>query len=214
MTAPAHVAATRAVYDAVAMDYDRALPDLRSEAPLDRAVIEVFAAAVRGRGPVGDLGCGTGRLTAHLASLGVDVFGLDLSPGMIAVAREQHPGQCLALGSLRELPVAAGSLVGAVAWYSIIHTPRSELPIVIGELARVLAPGGELLLAFQTGDGPHRVESPYGHDVVLDVHWHPPEVVGDLVEAAGLVVTARIVQAARNSERSPQAMLTARRPDD
>jgi 2-polyprenyl-3-methyl-5-hydroxy-6-metoxy-1,4-benzoquinol methylase len=49
-----------------------------------------------------DVGCGTGRITAHLRQLGVDVFGIDLSPGMIEVARRDHPGLRFDLGSMTE----------------------------------------------------------------------------------------------------------------
>jgi SAM-dependent methyltransferase len=45
----------------------------------------------RGGGSVADVGCGPGRITAHLRQLGVDAFGIDLSPGMIEVAR--RPGR-------------------------------------------------------------------------------------------------------------------------
>ena len=52
--------------------------------PLERAIIQAFAELVGGEGPVADLGCGPGRTTARLASLGLDVFGLDLSESMLA----------------------------------------------------------------------------------------------------------------------------------
>ncbi len=68
------------------------------------AFAEEVAAA--GLGPVGDLGCGTGRVTAHLRGLGADVFGVDLSPGMIAVAREAYPGLRFDVGSMAALDLA------------------------------------------------------------------------------------------------------------
>lgn len=45
-------------------------------------------------GPVADVGCGTGRITGYLHHLGLDVVGIDLSPGMLAVARQVLPGLC------------------------------------------------------------------------------------------------------------------------
>ncbi|MFZ0120625.1 MAG: class I SAM-dependent methyltransferase [Pseudonocardiaceae bacterium] len=44
-----------------------------------------------GTGPVADLGCGPGRLTAHLHSLGLSLLGVDLSPSMVALARRTYP---------------------------------------------------------------------------------------------------------------------------
>jgi len=62
--------------------------------PRDRAVLSTFAERVsRDRlGPFADVGCGPGRITGHLHHLGLDVFGVDLSPGMLAVARQALPG--------------------------------------------------------------------------------------------------------------------------
>ncbi len=59
---------------------------------LDRAAPAGFAELVGGGGAVVDLGCGPGRVTAHLAALGLSVFGLDLSESMLATARRENPG--------------------------------------------------------------------------------------------------------------------------
>lgn len=124
MTEPADVSATRTAYDMVAESYAELLRDLLAESPWDRAMLATFAELV-GPGPVGDLGCGSGRLTGHLASLGLDVFGVDLSPGMVEVARRMHPTLRFEVGSLAALDLADASLAGALAWYSLIHTHRT-----------------------------------------------------------------------------------------
>lgn len=92
MTTP-HSHATRASYDTVAADYEKLLRDELANSPFERAMLGVFAERVLGAGGgrVADLGCGPGRITGHLASLGLDVCGIDLSPEMIAVARWAHP---------------------------------------------------------------------------------------------------------------------------
>ena len=74
-------------------------------------------------GPVADVGCGTGRLTAYLDGLGIDVVGIDLSPGMIAVARRAYPALRFEVGSMTALDLPDGGVAGVLAWYSIIHTP-------------------------------------------------------------------------------------------
>ncbi|GIJ66647.1 class I SAM-dependent DNA methyltransferase [Virgisporangium ochraceum] len=88
------VADTRASYDTVAGTYaDMFRDELRGQ-PVIRHLLAMFAELVRdaGGGPVVDVGCGTGRVTAHLRGLGADAFGVDLSPGMVAMARRDHPG--------------------------------------------------------------------------------------------------------------------------
>ncbi|NUO99798.1 MAG: SAM-dependent methyltransferase, partial [Nonomuraea sp.] len=101
---------------------------------------------------------------------------------------------------------------GAVAWYSTVHTPQEDLPVLFAEFRRVLEPGGRLLLAFKAGDGKVRLEHAYGHAVSLDIHRFQPGRVAALLAAAGLGEVARLVREADESERTPQAFLLARRP--
>ncbi|WP_410639022.1 class I SAM-dependent DNA methyltransferase [Amycolatopsis sp. lyj-346] len=213
MTEPSFVGQTRIAYDTVADSYAEQLRDLLDESPWDRAVLGTFAELVGDRGPVGDLGCGPGRLTGYLASLGLDVFGVDLSPGMVDAARRAHPGLRFEIGSLAALDLADGALAGALAWYSLIHTPPEELAPVVAELARVLAPGGRLLTGFQVGDERRHIAHGYGHDVSLDAYRLQPDFVAGLCAAAGLVVEARLVREPQGPyEKTPQAYLLARKP--
>lgn len=212
MTEPAHLTTTRRTYDTVAESYARLLPDLRAESLLDRAVLDTFAERVGGAGPVLEVGCGTGRITAYLSGRGVDVSGVDLSPGMVAMARRDHPHLRFAVGSMTALDLPDGALAGVLAWYSLIHTPPELLPVVVTELARVLAPGGELLAGFHAGEDTHRpVRSAYGHEVSCDAWLLDPARLAAVVGGAGLEVHTRLVRAPEGRERSPQAALIARR---
>jgi len=203
--------ATRATYDTVAEDYARLVTGLDAEGPLDRAMLADFADRVDG--PVADVGCGAGRMTAYLDGLGLDVVGIDLSPGMVAVARRSYPSLRFEVGSLAALDLPDSGLAGVLAWYSIIHTSPDELPAVVAELVRVLAPGGHLLLGFQAGADEHRAMThAYGHTVACDAWLHSPDTVVGLLEAAGLVVDARLVREPVGGERRPQASLLATRP--
>ncbi len=74
--------------------------------------------------PVADVGCGTGRLSDHLSARGLDVFGVDLSPGMIEVARRTNPHLRFEVGGMEDLRIQDGVLGGLLAWYSLIHTPH------------------------------------------------------------------------------------------
>ncbi|GAB3388472.1 class I SAM-dependent DNA methyltransferase [Amycolatopsis echigonensis] len=212
MTEPVYVTETRTAYDTVAENYAELLKDFLQDATWDRAVLTAFAELV-GEGPVGDLGCGPGRLTGYLKTLGLDVFGVDLSPAMIEVARRTHPHLRFEVGSLAALDLEDGSLAGALAWYSLIHTPPEELPVVAKELVRVLRPGGWLLTAFQVGDNEHRrIENAYGHDIAADAYRLDPDFVAQLLTDAGFVVDARLVREPGPSfEATRQAYLTARK---
>jgi SAM-dependent methyltransferase len=180
----------------MAVDYADWIGDELAAKPLDRAVLAGFAELVQaaGVGPVADVGCGPGRVTAHLHGLGLSVFGVDLSPQMVAVARQAHPGLRFDVGSMLALRLPDGALGGIVAWYSTIHVPQERLPEVFAEFHRVLAPGGHLLLAFQVGDEvSHRTEA-VGHAISLDFHRRQPSHVGELLNQAGLMVRARLLR--------------------
>jgi SAM-dependent methyltransferase len=206
------VLATRAAYDTVAADYADLLATGLDAKPLDRAMLAAFAELVLADGgaPVADLGCGPGRVTAHLHTLGVDAFGIDLSPAMVAEARRRHPALRFEEGSLAALDLADGAVGGIVAWYSIIHTPPAHLPAVLAEFRRVLAPGGHVLLAFQAGDERVHLEEAYGHAVSLDAYRLLPESVVVLLRTAGLVTGARLLREPQAPEKVPQAYLLAR----
>ncbi|AGS71532.1 Methyltransferase type 11 [Streptomyces collinus Tu 365] len=92
------------------------------------------------------------------------MFGVDLSPEIIAVARRTHPGLRFGVGSMTALGLESGTLGGIVAWYSTVHTPPESLPTVFAECRRVLAAGGHLLLAFKAGERHRHLERAYGHE--------------------------------------------------
>lgn len=215
MTEPSYLRTTRTAYDTVAADYAEILAGELAEKPLQRAVLAAFAEHVQadGGGSVADLGCGPGRVTAHLRSLGLDAFGIDLSPAMVAQARRRHPGLQFEEGSITALDLKDGSVAGVLAWYSVIHTPPEQLPLVFAEFHRVLAPGGHLLLAFQVGENQHvhRNEA-YGHAVSLDNYRLSPDHVAELLGAAGFFVHGRLFREPDGRfESTRQAYLMARR---
>jgi ubiquinone/menaquinone biosynthesis C-methylase UbiE len=217
---PDFVRTTRASYDAVATDYAKRFNAELTAKPLDRAVLTGFAELVQaaGGGPVADVGCGTGRVTGHLHSLGLSVFGVDLSPGMIAQARLRHPDLRFEEGSMLALDLPDGTLGGILAWYSIIHIPQERLPEAFAEFHRVLAPGGHVLLAFQVGDEPLHVAEAFGRAVSLNFYRRQPDRVAELLSRAGLDVRARLRREPDDegdfAERTPQGFLLARKPAD
>lgn len=214
MTEPDFLTRTRSSYDDLADFYVDWIRGELAAKPLDRAMLAAFAELVVG--PVADIGCGPGRVTAHLCELGLSAFGIDLSPRMIAIARRTYPGLRFDVGSMTALDIADGALGGIVAWYSIIHVPPKQLPTVFADFHRVLAPGGQLLLAFQLGDEiDHRTEAA-GRAISLDFHRRQLDDVAGTLRAAGLVERARLSrqpdQEGDFPERTPQGYLLAGKP--
>lgn len=208
------LAATRSSYDAMADDYEAAIADHLADRPLERALLTAFAElAGAAPGPVADLGSGPGHVTARLAGLGLGVFGVDISPRMVALAREAHPGLRFHVGSLTALDLPAESLGGIVALYSVIHVPDEHLPATFAGFRRVLAPGGVVLLGFQTGEGGLRLTERFGHVISLDYHWRTPEKVTDVLREAGLSPYAQVTREPTDDETRRRAFVLARREE-
>ncbi|MEU2181449.1 class I SAM-dependent methyltransferase [Streptomyces thermolilacinus] len=193
---------TRAAYDAAAHTYAELFRDALRDRPLDRAVLSAFAelAGAAGDGRVADLGCGPGDITAHLHELGLAVFGVDASPVMIELARRAYPALRFEVGSMAALDIDDGALGGVLSRWSVIHTPPSELPPVLAEFHRVLAPGGHLLIGFSASDGPSHPSQVFDHAVAPAYRWWPDHFAALLGEA-GLEEVARLVREPRPTDR-------------
>lgn len=141
-----------------------------------------------GDAPVVEVGCGAGRVAAVLAAAGADVTGFDVSPAMVEVARGRHPGLRFERGDLRNLmrPPAAPAWGAVVAWDCLDHFAPSELPEILGGLARVLAPGGLLAAAVPIGTAVGRTLELAGGQVELPVVQHDRADVLAAIAAAGL----------------------------
>ncbi|GGO26802.1 methyltransferase [Microbispora rosea subsp. aerata] len=205
-----YLTATAQAYDAVAVLYAEVSRDSLDRLPLDRAMLAAFADFVRdaGGGPVAELGCGPGYVTAHLRDLGLDVFGVDLSPKMIELAREAYPELRFETGSMHALDLADGELSGVVSWYSAIHVPPRELPAYFAEFRRVLAPGGHLLLGFfESEDDP---VSEFDHRVTTAYRW-PIDELAELARRAGFTEIGRMLRAPAENERFHHGRLLLRR---
>jgi ubiquinone/menaquinone biosynthesis C-methylase UbiE len=210
------LAATRDSYDAMVAEYaDMVSGDIEGRT-LDRALLAAFAELVRADGPrpVADVGCGPGRITTVLHRLGLDAFGIDLSPMMVELARRTHPQLRFEVGSMLALDLPDASLGGLLAYYSIIHIPRQRRPEVFAEFHRVLAPGGHLMLAYQVGDDTRHLDEAFGKPVSLDFHRQQPHEVAGLISSAGFTMCATITKEPEGTDKTPQGITIARKPTD
>ncbi|MET9814357.1 MULTISPECIES: class I SAM-dependent methyltransferase [unclassified Streptomyces] len=215
MSEPPHLASIRESYDAVAADYARRVKEPAELDPVSRAMLGAFADLVRSRGPIADLGCGPGKVTAHLAALGLPVFGVDVSPRMIELARAAYPELRFSVGSMTALDIGGGELGGILAYYATHHTPPQWLPTVFSEFHRTLAPGGVLMLAGHVGEEEHvRPTHAYGgHPVSYESYLLPPDRIADLLHRAGLVVTTRMVQEPEGGTKRQVGTFLAQKPE-
>jgi len=182
----------RQSYDSAAAAYAEHLSAELERKPLDRHLLNRFAEETRGRGLVADLGCGPGHVARYLSQQGVTIFGLDVSPKMVAIARSANPDLDFRVGDIRHLDVSDGALVGAVLFYAIVHCDSTELTPLFQEVRRVLVPGGLVLVSFHVGDQVVHVDELFGARVSLDFRFHVPDSVVGALRAANLAVIERV----------------------
>ncbi|HMK23789.1 MAG TPA: class I SAM-dependent methyltransferase [Terriglobales bacterium] len=185
-------------YDAVACEYANEIYGELAHKPFDREILDRFAARVRGRGLVGDFGCGPAQIARYLRDRGVNAFGLDFSAGMLAQAQRLNPNLAFVQTSILDLGLGTSTLAGIAAFYSIIHIPRERMVVALREMHRVLRPGGVCLLTFHLGSEDSYHDELFGQKVELDVALFTAAEMTGYLQAAGLLLEEAV-------ERDPYA---------
>jgi uncharacterized protein len=203
--------AVRAAYDQVAGDYAATFGDDLDRLPLDRDVLR-DAVAVAAEGPavegwVVEVGCGPAPAAALLRPGHDRWLAVDLSAAMLRVAGERNPALRRAQADLRRLPLPTSSCAAVLAFYTLQHLPRADLAAGVGELARVLRPGGLLAVATHLGEGHVVMEEFLGHRIepVAGAFHDRDEVVG-VVEGAGMQLVAEHRRAALPHEHDSERL--------
>ena len=180
-------------YDKVAPAYAATFLHELDHKPFDREILTRFAAATRrgseGGHPVCDLGCGPGHIGAFLAAHGVDAVGIDLSAGMVAQARLTYPALSFSQGNMTALALPDDTFTGIVCFYALIHVPRSQVATALLEMARVLVPGGALLVAVHGGRGTLHADEMVGQPADLDATLFSLAELCELIQRAGFAIT-------------------------
>jgi len=96
-----------------------------------------------------DVGCGDGART--LANLPPGSVGLDVSRRGLELAAENVPDARLVQAEMRDVPLRADAVDAVTAYHAVFHVPRGEHHAVYREFARVLRPGGRLLMTLPSG---------------------------------------------------------------
>lgn len=205
---------TRAAYDLVAADYAAHYQDEMDHKPFDRDCLDRLIRAVGGLGPICDLGCGPGQIARYLRARGAATLGVDLSPQMVAEAARLNPAIPFHQGDMLSLPDADGAWGGIAAFYCIIHIPREQVAAALGEMRRVLRPGGTLLLTFHVGDRVQRVEQWWDKQVDLDFMFYRSDEMEAWLRQAGFELVQTLERDPNPAVEKPtrRSYIFARRP--
>lgn len=135
----------RRAWDAVSERYAKD----RNPDGSDARLIDDLLASLPEKPDVLDVGCGDGART--LSNLPSGSVGLDISRRGLALAVETVPNARLIHGELSELPIADAQFDAITAYHVVFHVPQARHPVVYDEFARVLRPGGRLLMTLPSG---------------------------------------------------------------
>jgi len=175
-------------YNLVADEYVQRIYHELEHKPLDRQLLDRFAAGVRDIGLACDLGCGPGHVARYLRERGAQVCGIDLSHQMVERARRLNPGIDFKQGDMLAQKVEDEAWAGIAAFYSIIHVPRGDVVRALREFRRVLRPGGALLLAFHIGDDTIHLDEWWGQKVCVDFFFFHSQEMARYLSSAGFEI--------------------------
>jgi len=117
-----------------------------------------------------DAGCGPGTPVLVRSSAVASATGVDFSRVQLGLAASNAPGASLVRGDMTRLPVSEGVFDAVTAYHSLIHVPLDEHRTVVDEFARVLRPGGRVLLS--EGPDEWRGENPNWLETGVEMQWH------------------------------------------
>jgi ubiquinone/menaquinone biosynthesis C-methylase UbiE len=141
-----------AAFDRIGERYDEAFPHKDGQLEAGDWLVDRLWPGAK----VLDVGCGTGLPTArHLAGAGCDVTGIDISDGMLQLARRDVPEGTFHQLDVADLPakgIEEGGFDAVVAFFSLLMLPRDEIPPALRTLRRLLKPGGHFLLSMVEAD--------------------------------------------------------------
>ncbi|WP_159609418.1 class I SAM-dependent methyltransferase [Glutamicibacter sp. JC586] len=190
-------------YSSLATAYIQLFGNVERAEPEDYHLITHWVQGLNG--PVLDAGCGPGQWTQVLHGPDHPATGVDMVPEFLEHATANFPGCSFQQADIAALPFPDETFSGILSWYSIIHTPPRALTEVLKSFARVLEPGGQLLLGFFAGN---RVEA-FDHKVAQAWYWSPEELSFRLSQE-GFEVTDTVVRT-NDSTRTHGHLLAIRR---
>ncbi|MGY0064582.1 class I SAM-dependent DNA methyltransferase [Streptomyces sp. LZ34] len=203
-------------FDAIGDRYDEAFPYKEGQLAAGRWLTDALPAGSR----VLDLGCGTGLPTARqLVGAGFEVVGVDLSHGMVELARRYVPDATFHRLDIADLrpggPRNLGRFDAVTAFFSLLMLPRAEIPLALRTVRHILVPGGLFALSMVEADVDD-FSIPFLRSTIR-VSGYLREDLRAVVQAAGFEITheTSYTYAPATSDVPPeeQIFLTCRRSD-
>jgi ubiquinone/menaquinone biosynthesis C-methylase UbiE len=178
--------------DAVRRGYDglaEAYAEQRLEDGQEMTILDGFLQPLPDSARILDVGCGQGTPVLRRLDESATAVGVDISRAQLELATKNAPGAHLGQGDMTRLPVRDGAFDALVAFHSLIHVPSEEHQAVLDEFARVLRPGGRVLVS----EGPNEWSgtNPDWLETGVEMQWHiaGAEATREQLRDAGFTIT-------------------------
>ena len=180
-------------YDDIAREYAEEFYDDTS----DDRYIDKFLQSLNGK-RILDAGCGVGEDCKYVEQKGFEAIGIDLSQGMLEIAREKYPNGRFQIMDMTNITYPENTFDGIISNCSLFHIPRELLPQTLESFKRVLKPNGKLLLILQEGNEEKMVEEPYRPGVYVYTNYFSTENIKKLLKEHNFRVDSFDREAAPN----------------
>lgn len=150
----------------------------------DNKYIDIFLNSLEGI-KVLDVGCGNGRDCKYISQKGFEINGIDLSVGMLEIAKERVSNGKFEIMDITSITYQDNSYDGIISNCSLFHVSVEELPKTLESFRKILKPNGKLLLILQEGNGETMVEEPYRPGVHIYMNYFSVNQIQNLLQEHG-----------------------------
>lgn len=170
-------------YDDIAKEYVNEFFEDTS----DNKYIDIFLNSLNGK-KILDVGCGNGKDCKYILEKGFNINGIDLSIGMLNIAKEKVPNCNFEIMDITKITYPDDSYDGIISNCSLFHIPVEKLPKTLKSFKRVLKPDGKLLLILQEGNGEKMVEEPYRPGIYIYIKYFSKNEIQKLLQEYGFEI--------------------------
>lgn len=182
----------------IAETYDRIAEDWHKNHTSDTwwvAETDAFLARLPEGGTVLDVGCGSGVKAKCMMERGFKVVGIDVSEGLLAIARRESPQGDFRLLSMYDLPTLSEQFDGVFAQASLLHIPKKDAARIVSYMAERTNPCGFVYIAVKGAreaapDEEIKREDDYGYEYERFFSYYTPEELERYLVSAGIEVLA------------------------
>ncbi|QDZ42546.1 class I SAM-dependent methyltransferase [Corynebacterium sp. sy039] len=189
-------------YSQRATEYIEVLGSIEGMDPLDIALIKDWGCNVEGA--ILDAGAGPGHWSGLLEKCGCDVYGMDMVPEFVTTAAQHFPDVEFVYGNILNVPFRDSLFDGVLAWYSLIHMESDTCAYALKELARILKPGGTILVGAFLGDH----DQAFDH-AITQAFYFSEDRLSELLTVAGFCICS--VQKRHPDNARPHISIVAER---